>query len=315
MLSGVASPASKTFEPTTHQTITARQHIEITARFMFSTKNKIRIATALSYAVHVARRIGGAQSDVVEVKRGGLRWRLDLNEGIDFSIYLLGAFERSTVLTYRRLIPPAAVVLDIGANVGAHTLHMARAVGATGRVYAFEPTVYAFHKLKRNLALNPDIASRVTAEQIMLTDRPDVEIKAEVYSSWPLSSDDQLHAKHLGRPESITGSRAERLDDYLIKTGIQRLDFIKLDVDGFECHVLGGSLATLQKFRPIILMELSPYVLTERGRSSTELLSIMKQSGYSFYHLDGKTALPDDSVRLQEMVPDGSSLNVIARMV
>src|SRR6266850_1982257 len=124
---------------------------------MLSTKTKIRLATFLSRSVRAVRRMAGAKNDLVVVQRGGLRWQLDLNEGIDFSIYLLGAFERSAISTYRRLIPPAAVVLDIGANVGAHTLHLARAVGEDGRVYAFEPTVYAFDKLQRNLALNPDI--------------------------------------------------------------------------------------------------------------------------------------------------------------
>jgi FkbM family methyltransferase len=280
---------------------------------MLSTKNKIRVAAALSKAIHSVRWIGGARSDLVEVKRDRLRWQLDLNEGIDFSIYLLGAFERTTVSAYRRLIPPAGVVLDIGANIGAHTLHLARAVGNAGRVYAFEPTVYAFDKLQRNLALNPDIASRVTVEQIMLTDYPDVEIEADVYSSWPLSNDDEVHTRHLGRAESISGSRTERLDDYLKKTGVERVDFIKLDVDGFECHVLGGSLSTLQNFRPVILMEVAPYVLVERGRSLTELLNIMKEFKYKFYDLDGKTPLSSDPVRLQKMVPDGSSLNVVAR--
>jgi FkbM family methyltransferase len=280
---------------------------------MLSTKAKIRLATILSRGIRLVRRIGGAKTDVVEVKRGGHRWQLDLNEGIDFSIYLLGAFERSTVSTYRRLVSPGAFALDIGANIGAHTLHLAQLVGDGGRVYAFEPTAYAFSKLQRNLALNQDIASHVTAEQIMLTDNPDAEVDAEIYSSWPLNGGDQLHAKHLGRPQTITGSRAERLDDYLMKAGIKRLDFVKLDVDGFECHVLGGGLATLQKFRPIILMELTSYVLRERGRSSTELLGLLQQAKYRLYRLDGKTALPDDPASLQKMVPDGASLNVIAR--
>jgi FkbM family methyltransferase len=282
-------------------------------KIMLSTKAKIGIATVLSRGVRLVRRIAGAKTDVVEAKRGGLRWQLDLNEGIDFSIYALGAFEHSTVQTYRRLVRPGAVVLDIGANVGAHTLPLARLVGSAGRVYAFEPTDYAFNKLQRNLALNPDIASRVTAEQIMLTDRPDEEVEAEIYSSWPLDGVGQLHAKHLGRPEVTTGSRAVRLDDYLAAAGNERLDFIKLDVDGFECHVLGGGLATLKKFRPVILMEFTSYVLAERGRSSSELLGILQQAGYRLYRLDGKTALPDDPVGLQVLVPDGSSLNVIAR--
>ncbi len=281
---------------------------------MLSTKNKIRLAAALSKAIHSVRWAGGARSDLVEVTRDGLRWQLDLNEGIDFSIYLLGAFERTTVSAYRRLVPSAGVVLDIGANVGAHTLHLARAVGEAGRVYAFEPTTYAFDKFQRNLALNPDIASRVTAEQIMLTDHPDDEIGADVYSSWPLSGDDEVHhSKHLGRPKSLTGSRSERLDDYLKKTAVDRVDFIKLDVDGFECHVLGGSASALRTFRPVILMELCPYVLVERGRSLAELLNIMKELKYEFYYLDGKTPVSSNPVKLHKMIPEGSSLNVVAR--
>jgi FkbM family methyltransferase len=280
---------------------------------MLSTKTKIRTAAVLAQAVRITRRIGGSTSDLVEVKRGGLRWRLDLNEGIDLSIYLLGAFERSTVVMYGRFVRPGAVVLDIGANIGAHTLHLARLVGDGGRVYAFEPTIYAFEKLKRNLALNPNIASRVTAEQIMLTDRPDAKVEAEIYSSWPLSGGGGLHAKHLGRPEATTGSRAERLDDYLEKAEVQRLDFIKLDVDGFECHVLGGGLASLKRFQPIILMEFTSYLLQERGRSSDELLSILRQAGYRLYRLDGKTALPQEPAGLHMLVPEGSSLNVVAR--
>jgi FkbM family methyltransferase len=280
---------------------------------VLTTKTKIQLASVLSRGVRFVRRIAGTKNDLVEVKRDNLRWQLDLNEGIDFSIYALGVFERSTVMTYRRLVCPGDVVLDIGANIGAHTLHLARLVGNEGRVLAFEPTLYAFNKLQRNLALNADIASRVTVEQIMLTDRADETMEVEVYSSWPLDGGRGLHAKHLGRPEALTGSRTERLDDYLTNAGIKRLDFVKLDVDGFECHVLGGGLTALKMFRPVILMELSPYVLSERGRSSAQLVSILKQAGYSLFRLDGKTELPDDAGLLQKLVPDGSSLNVIAR--
>jgi FkbM family methyltransferase len=280
---------------------------------MLTTKVKIRLAAILSRGVRSARRLCGASNDVVEVKRGGSWWRLDLREGFDFSIYLLGAFERSTVQAYRRLVRPAMVVLDIGANIGAHTLQLAQLVGDSGRVYAFEPTVYAFDKLQKNLVLNPDLASRVTAEQIMLTDRDDGLPEAEIYSSWPLDGGTGLHPKHLGRLESTAGSRAERLDDYVMAAPLKRVDFVKLDVDGFECHVLSGGMATLRNHRPVIIMELSPYTLTERGRSLEELLDILQRAEYRLYYLDGQRALPFDPAQLRTMVPDGASLNVIGR--
>ena len=116
---------------------------------MLTTKTKISLAS-LAYAFIAAGRAMARKDDRAVVRRRGLLWNLDLSEGIDFSIYLLGAFERSTVVTLERLVKPGDVVLDIGANIGAHTLGVARSVGAAGRVYAFEPTDFAFDKLKRS---------------------------------------------------------------------------------------------------------------------------------------------------------------------
>ncbi len=100
------------------------------------------------------------------MRRRGVAWTLDLREGIDFSIWLLGAFELSTVRAYQRILRPGAIVLDIGANIGAHTLHLARAVGTEGKVWAIEPTDYAMGKLKTNIALNPELAPRIVGCQL-----------------------------------------------------------------------------------------------------------------------------------------------------
>ncbi len=275
------------------------------------TRTKIRLASAASRVVRGLRRLVGA-GDVVETGRGGLRWRLDLGEGIDFSIYLLGAFEPVTVAACGRLIKAGDTVLDIGANVGALTLPMARMAGPPGKVYAFEPTGYAFAKLQANLALNPAIAARVVASQVLLTDNTSAAIDP-IYSGWPLDAADNLHAQHGGRAESTAGARAVRLDDFVAAAGIPRIDFIKLDVDGFECHVLGGAGATLAQHNPTILMELAPYCLTERRRSLAELLGLLKASGYRLFHLDGVSPVTDAAGNLIADVPEGASVNVIGR--
>jgi tRNA G37 N-methylase Trm5 len=121
---------------------------------ILTTRTKISLA-ALAYRTIAAGRAIVGKNDYATVRRGGLTWALDLREGIDFSIFLLGAFERSTVRTLKKLARPESVVFDIGANIGAHTLGLARNVGPAGRVFAFEPADFAFEKLKRNLALNP----------------------------------------------------------------------------------------------------------------------------------------------------------------
>src|SRR2546429_242397 len=126
---------------------------------ILTTKTKIALAS-MAYRVIAAGRAVLGRDDHVITERGGLKWDLDLREGIDFSIYLLGAFERSTVVTLQKLAISGGVIFDIGANIGAHTLGLARSAGAKGRVFAIEPSDFAFTKLKRNLALNPELESQ-----------------------------------------------------------------------------------------------------------------------------------------------------------
>ena len=57
------------------------------------------------------------------------------------------------------------------------------------------------------------------------------------------------------------------LDEYWEKASLRQLDLVKLDVDGFEVEVIKGGRNTLKRFHPLICMELSPYVLEERGTS------------------------------------------------
>ncbi len=91
--------------------------------------------------------------------------------------------ERQTVRACQRLVKAGDVVLDSGANIGAHILHLARLVGPQGRAVAFEPSDFAFRKLTTILTLNPDLATRILAEPIMLVGAPGTQIADRLYSS------------------------------------------------------------------------------------------------------------------------------------
>jgi FkbM family methyltransferase len=278
---------------------------------MLTTKSKIKIASALSQIVRTTRTVVGSPSDSVLVRRHGIVWRLDLKEGIDFAIFL-GLYERSTTRAIRRWVRPGYTILDAGANIGAHTLELARQVGPTGKVYAFEPTFFAYSKLLRNLALNPSLTNIVVAEQLMLAASDNSNTESQIYSSWPLAPEDSLHAKHLGRLQTTEGARATSLDTYLRQAGVLRVDFIKMDVDGFECEVLQGAQNTLEKSRPIIIMELAPYCLRDRGGSLERLVDLLFHWGYRFAKLNGEE-LPNNAKELDSMIADGATINVVAR--
>lgn len=282
------------------------------AKLMLKTKQKIALAAMLQTVVMGLKRAFGKGSSA-KVRRNGVNWELDLREGIDFSIWLLGTFEPETVRCYRKLVSPGSVALDIGANIGAHSFFLADAVGSAGEVIAFEPTDYAFSKLQRNLALNPELATRMRCMQLMLVGEDDSEMSVRgLYSSWPLKTEPDLHTLHGGRMMSVSGAKALTLDAAVRQLGLDRVDFIKLDIDGFECGMLIGASETLARWHPTILMELAPYALSEQGASLRQLIELLRGHGYRLQRIDNRKPLQMDSRYLESKIPAGASLNVIA---
>lgn len=277
---------------------------------LFSTQQKIALARAANRCVKFGRRLFGLPMKA-EFKRGGLRWLLDLNEGIDFSIFLLGSFEPDAVRCFERRIKPGDTVLDIGANIGAHTLRLAHIVGPTGRVHSFEPTAYACAKLRANLALNPELVPRVALRQLLLADKPGAAVPESICSSWPLVHESGLHPDHLGKPHSTEGAGCSTLDEAVATAGIESVAFMKLDVDGHELSVLKGATETLRKWRPVILVELCPCVCSEHGYEFADLVACFSGLGYRFESFDGR-ALPDDPVALEKFIPEKGGINVLA---
>ena len=179
---------------------------------------------------------------------------------------------------YEKIVRPGHVVLDIGANVGAHALPLARLVGPEGRVICFEPTEFAFRKLVANAELNPDLAARMTLVQAMLVGAVDRTIPETVFSSWPLALGGDQHELHGGRPMTSRGARATIIDGTLVEAAVDRVDFVKLDVDGHECSVLQGATGRLRQGPPR-LMELVPDVVDETEASIEELVEIPARRG------------------------------------
>ena len=276
------------------------------------TNHKLAFAKVIFHALRVGRAMVGLSTKLT-ARRREIVYGLDLSQGIDLYIYLFGAFEITTTAALQRLVKSGDTVVDIGANVGAHTLHLAKAVGSSGKVFAFEPTAFAYGKLQRNLALNPGLASSVTVVQCFLGDGG-VSIPGSIPSSWPLASEAELHDKHGGELMATSGASTVELDRYLADANVARLDLIKLDVDGYECSVLAGARRSMERWKPIVVLELAPHVLEEQGTSVEKLLSFFIPLGYKLFKLDD-SPLPANAKEICSLISDGESLNVIARSV
>lgn len=278
---------------------------------MLSTSHKIRIARGLSATVLSVRSLFGLSAEVVATRRG-LTWSLNLKEGIDLAIYVLGGFELRTLRRYVQLIKEGDVVFDIGANVGAHTLPLAQLVGTTGKVFSFEPTAYAFGKQRTNIALNPSLISRISAHQLMLMATDVAPLPESVYSSWPLETADDLHREHHGRLMGTHGSVTGTLDSFVLNAGIKHIDFIKLDVDGNENDVLAGAKSVLESSRPKIMLELAPYVYGAEPHKFDELLDDLWSMGYQISDMDTGRILPHNPAAIRALIPEAGGLNVLA---
>ena len=278
---------------------------------MLSTKSKILVARALSKPIIAIRSLFGLSTTVVTTRRG-LTWSLDLKEGIDLAIYLLGGFEVQTLRQYEKLVKEGDVVLDIGANIGAHTIPLAKLVGASGKVFAFEPTSYAFKKQQINVALNPVLISRISPHQIMLTATDSSLLPQTIYSSWPLETADDLHGIHRGRLMDTQDCLTTSLDTFVFGVEIKRIDIIKLDVDGNEFDVIVGARKLITKWKPKIMLELAPHVYDSSPHKFDQLLEDLWSMGYQLSNMSTGKPLPKDSGSIRSIISKAGSLNALA---
>lgn len=249
-----------------------------------------RIGKAVSY--YLAHPCAALQRErIVTCERGFRIWHRHENL-IEREIGSYGVWERAETEAVLRVIKPGDICIDVGANIGYFSLLMANA-GAT--VTAFEPTQYGFARLRRNLSLNPDLATRVTPVQLALSDTPGRFRKAfEARFSLRVLA-------HTEEDEIV----AETLDNYWLD---RRIDFIKIDVDGYDTNVVLGATRTLQKWRPVIMAEFSQRHLASCGSSIQALADAFIRVGYEDCELIGLCR----RVSLKELVSTvGSPCNVM----
>ena len=243
----------------------------------------------------------------------GIKYRLDLNELIDYSIFMHGYFEESTHNAIKTLCNKDMHVIDIGANIGAHTFNLAQIVGKKGSVIAFEPMEWAFQKLKKNFDLNN--FNNITLENIGLSDET-IDKEEHFRSSWPVDKKtfSRLFTEQTKEIDSANLKIKKKLqfyklDDYLSKHH-KNVDFIKLDVDGYELKILKGAEDTLKNNSPILIMELCPECLLRCGDSVEDLVIYLKKMGYKF-HNEQTMKVYSDTKQMISFFPGLSSINVV----
>jgi FkbM family methyltransferase len=209
---------------------------------------------------------------------------LDTSSCVERSM-IRGTYEPGNVHVIRSNVRPGDRCIDVGANVGAMAFAMAQAAGPDGRVYAFEPGPPFYERLTRNVSLNPSCAEVIVCENLGVSD-----------TSGTLRWAEDTAELGKGNGGVVTCGGVEipvtTLDAYAAAKVDGRIAFIKVDVEGWELHVLQGARALLRKHRPVVLLETLPeFDVQQGGRFFTGLRQLFRDCEYDLYgvHASGAT--------------------------
>ena len=129
--------------------------------------------------------------------------------------------------------------------------------------------------------LNKDLKKNIFLNQLFLskTKKP-----KKVWSSWNFDNNKNKHKQHMGTLHSIKKRSYMSLNNFINLKKIKKVDFIKLDVDGHELDVLKSGEKFLKTKKPVIFIEIAPYLYPEFNYKCSELISYIKNLKYSFYN-------------------------------
>jgi FkbM family methyltransferase len=245
-----------------------------------------RMRSASGRVVHSARArraaLGAPTPPVVLTDRRGLRFELETPEEVAAFRTWGGHFEAAE-LDFLAGRPLEGVAIDVGANIGAFSAVLARAIGPIGHLHSFEPMDVNIRRLRRTLELNG--LANVTIHQAAVSDAEGTANLASYgpgYESWASLTRGEV-ALDSGslKPLEQLETPVVTLDAFCQREGIERVAALKVDVEGAEGRVLSGAARLLSERRvDLLVMELSDNTLGSDGWTSGAVVRLLRDHGY-----------------------------------
>lgn len=221
-------------------------------------------------------------------RNDGLLMELDTRNQIDWNLLFRGEYEPQVTRLLSRLAPLSGAAVDVGANIGTHTLTLAQSVGPSGAVLAFEPNPPIRLVLEQNLALNK--LTNVHVFSCALGDKSGIlplrvpQAGSAEYSNMGLAS---LVA--LETPHDLVDVPVRTLDTVFGESGLNRLDVVKIDVQGYECQVLAGMAGILERYRPAVVFEYELWAWGMAGASLSGAMALLDAADYRLWQFADAT--------------------------
>jgi len=204
------------------------------------------------------------------IERRGIRYQVDMRDFVPRAICYDGVYEWSETRFVEGMVKPSYVCFDLGTHIGYFSLLLSKLVGDQGRVFSVEASPTTFARLQRNLALNS--CRNVTAVNRAIGDH--------------------MGFVGINTVDGNTGSSSitdsgdvpmTTLDALVRDSKVDRIDFIKCDIEGAEMAFLRGATGALQRFRPTLLMELNANALAQFGTTPQRVVDHLHSLNYRLF--------------------------------
>jgi FkbM family methyltransferase len=183
------------------------------------------------------------------------------------SLELYGEYSEGEVEVFRQIVQPGDLVIEVGANIGAHTVFLAGQVGPAGRVMAFEPQRLLFHALCANVALNN--LTNVRCVLAAVSDRPGT-VHVPQFDLTKDNNYGNMRVEDFDFGETVEAMTLDGLD-------VSGCHFLKIDVEGMEEKVLRGGEGLINRSKPVL------YVENDVEEKSDSLIRFIDSLGYEMY--------------------------------
>lgn len=230
----------------------------------------------------MALKLGmGQKTAIAHTAVGPLMVNLQ-DQGVGQPTFLNRDWEHNETLYLVENVAPDSIFVDIGANIGYYTVLASSLVGASGRVFSFEPDRQNFQILEQNLALNH--CDNVTLHSCALGETDDLQC---LYKSDSNSGDHRLSIFAFEKDRETELVPVRRLDSFLNTLAPGKRIAMKMDVQGFEVHVMRGMTRILEERDVYLVMaELCPKLISLSGDEPDDMLELFKDAGFRPFLLD-----------------------------
>ncbi len=224
------------------------------------------------------KKNGGAFFEGVVYANNGCLVNIDTRNYIEYKIFAEGGYEPYLSTLIKHYFKPNTSFLDIGANIGVHSLSAAAVSG--GQVYSFEPVAFIREKLKKNIELNRH--TNIQVVPLALSDENKI-----IKTNYSESSSNQGTFSIVNEANGTSTIQCIKGDEFVLENKIENISVIKIDVEGFEYSVLTGLTNTIRQQKPVIFFEFDYNYIARDNKTVVDYEKLVFETlGYKLFIME-----------------------------